>query len=67
MIEIRSVVLEIAEKRMCVRHEMRNIETGAVAAVSEITSVHLDKQAHKSCPFPAAVRQAAEALLAAGR
>ena len=67
VIEIRSVVLEITEKRMCVRHEMRNIETGAVAAVSDITSVHLDKQAHKSCPLPAAVRQAAEALLAAGR
>jgi acyl-CoA thioesterase FadM len=46
---------------------MRNIETGAVAAVSEITSVHLDKQAHKSCPLPAAVRRVAEALLAAGR
>jgi acyl-CoA thioester hydrolase len=67
VIEIRTVVLEITERRLCVRHEMRNIETGDVAAVSEITSVHLDKQAHKSCPFPAAVRQAAEALLAAGQ
>jgi acyl-CoA thioesterase FadM len=46
---------------------MRNIETGAVAAVSEITSVHLDKQAHKSCPFPAAVRQATEAWLVSGQ
>ena len=27
VIEIRTQVLEIAEKRMCVRHEMRNIET----------------------------------------
>jgi acyl-CoA thioester hydrolase len=62
VIEIRTQVLEIAEKRICVRHEMRNIETGAVAAISDITSVHLDKQAHKSCPFPAAIRQAAEAL-----
>ena len=67
VIEIRTVVLEVTERRLCVRHEMRDIETGAVAAVSEITSVHLDKQAHKSCPFPAAVRQAAEALLAANR
>ena len=67
VIEIRTQVLEITEKRMCVRHEMRNIETGAVAAVSDITSVHLDKGAHKSCPLPAAVRQAAEALLAGSR
>jgi acyl-CoA thioester hydrolase len=65
VIEIRTQVLEIAEKRMCVRHEMRNIQTGAVAAVSEITSVHLDKKTHKSCPLPPAVRQAAEALLVA--
>ena len=27
--------------------------------VCEITAVHLDKQAHKSCPLPPAVRQAA--------
>jgi acyl-CoA thioester hydrolase len=46
-----------------VRHEMRDIETGAVAAVSEITSVHLDKQAHKSCPLPPNVRAAAEKFL----
>ena len=32
VIEIRSQVLEVAEKRLRVRHEMRNIETGAVAA-----------------------------------
>jgi len=67
VIEISTQVLEVTEKRMCVRHEMRNIETGAVAAVSDITSVHLDKGAHKSCPLPAAVRQAAEALLAGSR
>ena len=64
VIEIRSQVLEVADKRLRLRHEMRNIETGAVAAVSEITAVHLDKQAHKSCPLPEAVRKRAEALLA---
>jgi len=63
VIEIRTWVLEISEKRMCVRHEMRNIETGALAAVSDITSVHLDKQGHKSLPFPEAVRKMAEALM----
>ena len=67
VIEIRTWVLEVSEKRMCVHHEMRNIETGVVAAVSDITSVHLDKQAHKACPLPPAVQRAAEALLAAGK
>jgi acyl-CoA thioester hydrolase len=65
VIEIRTRVLEVTEKRMRVRHEMRNIETGALAAASEITSVHLDKQAHKACALPDAVRAAAQALLAA--
>ena len=67
VIEIRTVVLEVTEKRLCARHEMRNIETGAVAAVSEITSVHLDKHAHKSCPLPPNVRAAAEKLLVPAR
>jgi acyl-CoA thioester hydrolase len=66
VIEVHSQVLEVTERRLRVRHEMRNIETGAVAAISEITSVHLDKQAHKSCPFPVAIREAAKALIAPG-
>jgi acyl-CoA thioester hydrolase len=64
VIEIRSVVLEVAAKRLRVRHEMRNIETGELSATSEINGVHLDKQAHKSCAFPAAVREAAEKMMA---
>jgi acyl-CoA thioester hydrolase len=66
VVEIRSQVL-VADKRLRVRHEMRNIETGAVAAVSEITAVHLDKQGPKASPRPEAVRKAAEALLAGKR
>jgi acyl-CoA thioester hydrolase len=67
VIEIRSEVLEVAAKRLRVRHEMRNIETGELAATCEIAAVHLDKQAHKSCEFPPAIRAAAEALLAGSR
>ncbi len=46
---------------------MRNLETGAVAALCEITAVHLDKREHKACDFPPAIRTAAEKLLAAAR
>lgn len=67
VIEIRSQALEVAEKRLLIRHEMRNIETGAIAAVSELTGVHLDKQKHKACALPENVRKAAEALLAGKR
>jgi len=63
VVEVRSQVLEVADKRLKFRHEMRNIESGAVAAVSEITAVHLDKHAHKSCPLPEAVRRSAQVLL----
>jgi acyl-CoA thioester hydrolase len=64
VIEVRSQVLEVAERRLHVRHEMRNIETGAVAAISEIVAVHLDKQARAACALPANIREAARALMA---
>jgi acyl-CoA thioester hydrolase len=64
VIEIRSQVLEVAERRLKFRHEMRNIETGELSATSEINGVHLDKKAHKSCEFPTAVRAAAEKMMA---
>jgi acyl-CoA thioester hydrolase len=64
VIEIRSHVLEVADRRLRFRHEMRSIETGELAATSEINGVHLDKKAHKSCEFPATVRAAAEKMMA---
>ncbi len=67
VVEVRSHVLEVADKRLRFRHDMHNIETGAVVAVCEVTAVHLDKRARKSCVLPPAVRQAAEALLAGAR
>jgi acyl-CoA thioester hydrolase len=64
VVEVRSQVLEVTERRIRFRHEMRNIESGELSATSEINGVHLDKQAHKSCDFPPAVRAAAEAMMA---
>jgi acyl-CoA thioester hydrolase len=45
------------------RHEMRNGETGEVAAVCGITGVHMDREARKSAPFAEAIRRAAARLL----
>lgn len=64
VIEIRTHVLEVADKRIRFRHDMHNIESGDLASTSEITAVHLDKRAHKSCPFPDGIRRKIEALLA---
>lgn len=66
VIEIRSRLLEIREKVIRFTHEMRNGETGEVAATCEITAVHMDRAARKSCPFPPEVIAIAEAALAAG-
>jgi acyl-CoA thioester hydrolase len=67
VIEIRTHVLEVADKRLRFRHDMHNMETGALVAACELTAVHLDKAAHKACPFPDAIRRKAEALIAGER
>jgi acyl-CoA thioester hydrolase len=64
IVEIRSRLLELREKSIRFLHEMRNAETGEIAATCEITAVHLDRQAHKSMPFEDAVRTVAARHLA---
>ena len=46
-----------------VMHEMRNAETGEIAATCEITGVYMDRQARKSAPFPGAIRTDAASQL----
>jgi acyl-CoA thioester hydrolase len=60
IVEVKSIVLEVRDKSIRFRHEMRNAETGEVAAVCEITAVHLDRQARKSAAFADAIRRSAE-------
>jgi len=64
VIEIRTRILEIREKLIRFVHEMTNLETREIAATCELTAVHMDRSTRKSCPFPEAVRKAAEARLA---
>jgi acyl-CoA thioester hydrolase len=64
IVVIKSSLLEIRERSIRFRHEMRNAETGEVAAACEITAVHIDRQARKSAPFDAAIRGSAEKLVA---
>jgi acyl-CoA thioester hydrolase len=63
IIEIRSRVLELGNKSVRFLHEMRNGETGEIAATCEITGVHMDREARKSVAFPEAVRAAAMSYL----
>src|SRR6266852_452235 len=64
IVEVTSLLLEVRDKSIRFRHEMRNAETGEVAAVCETTGVHMDRQARKSAPFADSIRNTAAALLA---
>ena len=64
VIEVRSRIVEIREKVIRFVHEMTNVETQEIAATCEITAVHMDRKTRKSCPFPEAVRRAAEERVA---
>ena len=59
IIEVTSCVIEVGNKSVRFLHEMRNAETGEVAATCEITGVHMDRKARKSAAFPEEVRVAA--------
>ena len=64
IVEVRSTLLEIREKSIRFVHEMRNAETGEVAATCEISAVHMDRSLRKSVPFEDAIRRTAARLLA---
>jgi acyl-CoA thioester hydrolase len=65
IVEIHSAFLDVREKSVRFVHEMRNCETGEVAAVCEITAVHIDRRARKAVALPAAIRDAASATIKA--
>ncbi len=64
IVEVTSRFLEVREKSVRFVHEMRDGETGETVAVCEITGVHMNRQARKSCPLPEAVQAAASRLVA---
>jgi acyl-CoA thioester hydrolase len=63
IVEIESDILEIREKVIRFSHRMINVDNRAVAAECELTAVHLDRTARKSCAFPDAVRASASAQI----
>jgi len=65
IVEIRSSLLELREKSIRFLHEMRNAETGEMAATCEITAVHLDRALRKSTAFSPDIHETAAKHLAA--
>jgi acyl-CoA thioester hydrolase len=61
VVTVRSQLLELHEKKIRFRHEMRNDDTGEVAAVTTLLGLHMDTLARKSCPFPTDLLERARA------
>jgi acyl-CoA thioester hydrolase len=60
IVEVHSRLLEIRDRSIRFVHEMRNAETGEIAANCETTGVHMDRAQRKSAPFAPGIRAAAE-------
>ena len=55
-VTVHSAVLEVKDKVLRFSHEMRNTQSGEVAATTVLTAVFLNTAARKACPFPAEIR-----------
>ena len=64
VVSVATAALEVKAKSLRFVHEMRNDETGAVAARTILTAVHLDAVARKACALPDAVIERARAFIA---
>ncbi len=63
VVAVRSWFLEVREKVLRFRHEMRDAVTGEVSAECEFTGVHLDTATRRSRPLPPEVVERARALV----
>ena len=63
VVAVRSAMLEVREKVVLFRHEMINLETVEMAAIMDLTVVHMDTTRRKSCPFPAAILERMRQML----
>jgi acyl-CoA thioester hydrolase len=62
-LSIYSSVLDVKDKSLKFRHEMRNDETGEIAATAILVGVHFDTKVRKACPIPEDLRDRARAMI----
>ena len=62
VVTVSSTILEIKEKAIRFAHEMKNDETGEVAARTVLVAVHLDTVTRKARSFPSDVRERAYSM-----
>jgi len=63
VVEVTSTILEVRDKAIRFAHEMKNAETGAIAARTVLVAVHLDKATRRARALPADVRDRARAMI----
>jgi acyl-CoA thioester hydrolase len=61
VVTIFSDILDIRDRVIRFAHEMRKTDSGATTI---LTAAHLDTKSRRACPFPAAVKDKAMAILA---
>ena len=64
IVEVRSHIASIYDRKIHFVHEMRDAERDAISAVCELTAVHMDSSTRRAVPFPTNVRLRVESLLA---
>ena len=62
-VAVTSGVLEVRDKVIRFFHEMKNLETGEVAATCRLTGVHMNSATRKAEAYPATVQARARELL----
>ncbi len=63
IITIRSAVTEVRDKVLHLIHEMRNDETGEIAATTAIVALYIDAKVRKARSLPADVRARAQIMI----
>ena len=63
IVTVRSGILEVREKVVRFYHEMRNEETGEIAATTVLKGVHMDTRARKSCPLPVEIIERGKGMI----
>jgi acyl-CoA thioester hydrolase len=63
VVSVSSTVLEVKDKVLRFSHEMKNDETGEVAARMVVVAVHLDRVTRRARAFPSDVREKASSMV----
>ena len=63
VVTVSSTIVEVKEKAIRFAHEMKNDETGEVAARTVLVAVHLDATTRKARALPTDVRDRAYSMI----